>query len=147
MTRREGRIVLISTVPDQTTLISGGKGQIFTPAASTVAQPSWTLKLKRQQKHFFCLKKKKHKKPTKQKKNPFSSYFLPLYKWKRRLFALLHVCLCLTADQWEKKIKQRNKFKTFRKHIFEYLHFLHYQYVQLFILMQNMSHSRLWHTV
>lgn len=79
MTRREGRIALISTVPDQTTLISGGKGQIFTPVASTVAQPSWTLKLKRQQKHFFCLKKKnKTQKNNQTKKNPFQFLFPPI---------------------------------------------------------------------
>lgn len=107
---------VISMVPDQTTLISGGKGQFSTSTASVCTTTLANCKTQRHQKQFFC--------PVFFFFfYPFSSYFLPLYKWKRRLFALLNACLCLTADQWEKKMKQRNKFKPFCKHISEYLHF------------------------
>lgn len=129
---------VISMVPDQTSLISGGKGQFFPPAASVCTTALLNCKTQEAPEaaflsRFFFF-------------NPFSSYFLPLYKWKRRLFALPNVCLA--ADQWEKKMKQRNKFKPFRKHIFStYIFALSVcSDDQISILTQNTNHSRLPHT-
>lgn len=77
--------------PDQVTLISGGKGQFCIPTVNVCTTTLMNCKTQEApeavflSRFFFFF-------------YPFSSYFLPLYEWKHRLFALPNVCLCLTAD-------------------------------------------------
>lgn len=101
---------------------------------TTVPQP---LRPKSNQKQFFC--------PFFFFLNLCSSRFLPLYKWQCRLFAFPGVCLCLTAEQWENKVKQRRELQPFRKHAFEHLHScsISYSLHQITGVMQNTNHSRL----